>query len=173
VRFDVQGREIEEDNHPDQPPCHVKRAGLINAIATGERAVVIGGFLRKDYRPARYSAGGPITPKQGGTLDPNLRKPDALAVSEDSKVHAGVLAAGSRSGSVVALNGTSVAAPQITRWIADELANGNPGDRNAVKALAQAHEAAPPNPKPPLPPDRGGWGRINLSPGASVRRYVK
>ena len=175
VRFDVQGLEIEEDSHAEQvaSPCHVKRAGLINAIATGERPVVIGGFLRKDLRPAKYSAGGPITPKQGGTLNPNFRKPDAMSVSDDSKVHAGVIAAGSRSGSFVALSGTSVAAPQITRGIADQLANGNPGDRNAVKALAQAHEAGYPATKPPLPPDRGGWGRITPPPGASIRRYVK
>jgi len=173
VRFDPQGRAIEEDSHAEQvaSPCHVKRAGLINAIATGAETIVLGGFVRKDFRPARYSAGGPITPKQGGTLDPNYRKPDAMAVSEDSKVHAGVLAAGSRSGSVVALNGTSVAAPQITRWIAGELAAGNPGDRNAVKALAIAEDPPSP-PAPELPADRGGWGRITPPPGASIRRYV-
>ena len=33
-RYDEQGREIEDDR-PEDPPCIVKRANLVNAIATG------------------------------------------------------------------------------------------------------------------------------------------
>src|SRR3982751_1460210 len=68
------------------------------------------------------------------------RSPDALIVSEDSRVHWGVLAAGSRSGSVVAMGGTSVAAPRAARWIADDLGAGGRGDRAAVQAHATADE---------------------------------
>ena len=50
--------------------------------------------------------------------------PDAFAVSDRSAVHKGVLAAGTRTGSVYAMNGTSVAAPQVTRLIADLMARG-------------------------------------------------
>jgi len=158
VRFDAGGRVIEEDSHSDQvaSPCHVKRAALINALATGDDTIVAGGYLRKELRLAPYSAGGPITPTRDLPLPPKLRKPDACLVSDDSKVHAGVLAAGSRSGSMVAINGTSVAAPQLTRWVADQLAAGNPGDRGAVCMQAQAEEPDPPS----LPPERGGCGRM-------------
>jgi hypothetical protein len=154
VRFDAQGREIEEDAHHAQAalPCHVKRAGLINAIATGAETIVAGGYLRKELRFARYSA--------GGTPDPAFRRPDAALVSDDSKVHAGVLAAGSRSGSRVAINGTSVAAPQLARWVADQLAAGNPGDRAAVCAKAQLDEGVLPVWKPAFQPERGGCGRM-------------
>lgn len=158
VRFDAKGEEIEED--PASPPCHVKRAGLISAIATGAETIVAGGYLRKELRMARYSAGGPITPTRDLPLDPYPKKPDAALVSDDSKVHAGVLAAGSRSGSLVSINGTSIAAPQLARWVADELAAGRSGDRAAVCYKAQADEAALPASKPPLPPERGGCGRM-------------
>ena len=174
VRFDAQGREIEEDTQAQAiSPCHVTRASLINSLATGSgknvaigagtivaAPIVAGGYLRKELRIARYSAGEPINPPAGGTLPPNLHKPDATLVTDDSKVHSGVLAAGSRSGSRVAMNGTSVAAPTLARWVADQLAAGNPGDRAAVCAAAQVDEAALPASKPPLPTERGGCGRM-------------
>jgi hypothetical protein len=166
-RFDVDGagREIEED----QPGCVVKRAGTLSAIATGRNPVVLGGLLRKEMRAVKYSAGGPITTPQGAPPDPF--RPDAVTVSDDSSVHRGVLAAGSRSGSVVAMVGTSVAAPQITRWIADRLAQGMPADRQIVQNLAWWQELAAAAsilpPRPPLTPPppnnpRYGAGRIEL-----------
>ncbi len=110
-RFNAQGREIEKD--VDQPPCIVKRAGSNNAIATGRQTIVVGGILGKERRPAIYSAErGPGSP---GT--DHFR----TQVSDDSLVHSGVLAAGTRSGSVVAMNGTSVAAPEEAKQIADQL----------------------------------------------------
>lgn len=168
-RFDDGGREIEED----RAACAVQRPGLINAIGTGREPSVMGGFLRREMVAARYSASGPITIPAGSPAHRN--GPDATAVSEDSWVHRGVLAAGSRSGSVVAMGGTSVTAPQITRWIAGRLALGNPairGDRVAVQYLAAAQEVAAPPPArpstiPPLPNARYGAGRILLQPAVS------
>jgi hypothetical protein len=151
------GDPLEEDD----PACPVKRAGSINAIATGKEAIVIGGLLRKELRPPDYSAGGPITTPVGA-VSPHRRGPDALTVSDDSTVQSGVLAAGTRSGSVVAMNGTSVAAPLITRWIAGELAVKRPGNRKAVWKLAHDKEAELPAPKPL--PERGGAGRAPLPP---------
>ena len=168
VRFDAQGREVIEDIDPPQPPCVVKRESLINAIATGKQPIVAGGFHRRELRAAKYSAGGPITPARGGSLPPSARKPDALTVSDDSTVHSGVLAAGTRSNSVVAFNGTSVAGPQLARWAAEELAQGNAADRAAVKAEAQTQEGNLPAWKPPLPANRGGWGRISKIKGLPV-----
>jgi hypothetical protein len=94
-----------------------------------------------------------------------------MTVSDDSRVHSGVLAAGSRSGSVVAMNGTSVAAPQLARWIADERSQGRSGDRTAVAARAAADEAGSP-PQPPKPrAERGGAGRIRLPALNALQRY--
>lgn len=117
-RFDHGGRLIERDS--EQGPCITKRAGSMNAIATGKRTFVVGGYIGGTGRPAEYSAGGPAAPRWP------RRGPNASAVSEESRVLRGVLAAGTRSGSVVALNGTSVAAPQAARVKADELAGKEP-----------------------------------------------
>ena len=172
-RFNDGGREVEED----PPGCVIRRAGLISASATGGHPVVVGGILRREMVAAKYSAGGPVTPP-GSASSPDPYRPDAMLVSEDSRVHRGVLAAGTRSGSVVAMGGTSVAAPRITRWIADQLAQRNPailGDRAAVQKLARDQEAAEPT-RPPIPPaasPRYGAGRIALDPVMPVERFCK
>jgi hypothetical protein len=62
-------------------------------------------------RPTKDAGGNP------------LYGPDMAAVSEESPVLPGVLAAGTYSGSVAILSGTSVAAPQVTRALADQIAN--------------------------------------------------
>jgi hypothetical protein len=103
-RFDHSGRLIEEDD----PDCIIKRVGSTNAIATGEKTIIVVGEVLKDGKPARYSA------RRSGR--------NISAVSDESIVLSGVLAAGTRSGSLVALNGTSVAAPQVARDEADHLA---------------------------------------------------
>lgn len=165
-RYDDAGREVATDN-----ASLVKRRGMVSSISTGSRTVVVGGFHRKDWRAAHYSAGGPVIHPPGRGA-PNLDGPDAMAVSDDSVVHAGVLAAGTRSGSVVAMFGTSVAAPQITRWIADRMASGQPHDRAAVAQFAAAGAAAgfrsetnpPPGALPKPPAERSGRGRIEGPP---------
>ncbi len=170
-RFNAQGFEIEEDG---PPPCVVLRDGMINGIGTGELSLVAGGYAHKELRLAPYSAAGPITPTRGGTLNPNQRKPDAALVSDDSRVHTGVIAAGSRSGSRLAINGTSIAAPRLARWVTNRLAAGNAGDRTDVAAAAVAQDVPPP--LPPLNPDHVGWGRMGRNnplppPDGRDRRY--
>jgi hypothetical protein len=174
-RFDELGRELTD---PPQPPCEVQRSSMVSGIATGASPLVVGGMLRKERRVASYSAGGPvISPAVGPSMSAE-RRPHLLVHSEDSKVHAGVLAAGARSGSAVAMRGTSVAAPQLTRWIADRLAENGASGRAAVIDLAVSQEGGLPAPQavplpdgPPL--SRSGWGRapgIGTHSGAG-RRY--
>jgi hypothetical protein len=102
---------------------------------------------------------------------PDRQGPDAVAVCDDAPANNGVLAAGARSSSVFAMNGTSVAAPQITRWIAEQLALGNPGDRAGVHTEAGKREtpAQPGDPQPPA--KRAGAGRIELP--SQVNRGVE
>lgn len=152
-RFDALGRLRETDN---EESC-VKRAGTINAIGTGEHTVVVGGYRHQDRAPAPYSAAGP-------TLNRERTGPDALTVSERSRGCRGVLAAGARSGSVVAMDGTSVAAPQVTRWIAEQMAAGRPAKRTSVRAFANEKDPdrtnTIPGDQPKPTPDRGGGGRL-------------
>lgn len=155
-RFDEGGRAIEIDD----PKSPVRRAGTLNAIATGASPVVLGGYLGRETVAAPYSAAGP------DAAATQLRNgPDAMTVSERSRAHAGLRAAGARSGSSVAMGGTSVAAPQITRWIAEQLAAGRPGDRDAAAARAREDEQSrPPSTHPRPDPTRGGAGRIKPHP---------
>lgn len=159
-RFDARGVPVVDDD--PQTTCVERRDGIVNAIGTGLSPLVPGGFVRKTWEATRYSAGGPISPLRGTQPNPGEPKPDALVVSDDSLVHSGVLGAGTRSGSTVALSGTSLACPQVARWCAEQLAQNLPADRAAFQALAVASENAHPPPKPPLPPARGGAGRVDL-----------
>jgi hypothetical protein len=153
----------------------VKRRGTINAIATGKQPIVIGGLRRSDWNPAPYSSSGPVVnyPPGRGLQTPD--GPEALSVSEDTPYHRGVLAAGSRSGSCIAMHGTSVAAPQVARWVAEELAHGRAADRKAVAKYAKKVVAPPTYTDGNRPPgaaqkpsrERGGNGRIEF---ASLRK---
>ena len=71
--------------------------------------------------PVRYTSAGPTSGSARSRPAPDLTAP-----SEDSIACHGILSAGTRSGSVVAMNGTSVAAPQFARWLADQIAAGQP-----------------------------------------------
>ena len=147
-QFDHAGRHEVYDNNVSP----IRREATINSIATGRWAIVIGGYLRKERLLAKYSAAGTRAPPP----PPPPRWPDAMTVSEDSRVHSGVRGAGSHSGSVITMGGTSVAAPQIARLIADDLAAGGDGDWAAVAASVTI----------PLPqPERSGAGGIEPPPG--------
>lgn len=166
------GSVIEEDSHIEQQASDspIKRAGLINAIATGDETIVIGGYVGRDdgvpgvRQPrdlAPYSAGGPTTGTRDGLPPPSCLTvlgrspdgPDASAPSDRSRTLLGIPATGTRSNSTIALNGTSVAAPQVARWVADGVAGTLP-DR------ADVQEAACGDPFNPPKPERGGAGRI-------------
>lgn len=163
VRFEpITGREVDTDN----PHSYVQRRWSMNAFATGREAVVIGGFRRSDLKMWKHSAGGPIVFPTGVLA--HRDGPDAVAVSEDTPAFRGQLAAGTRSGSIAAMNGTSVAAPQIAReianifgrWLAAGAPPPGPGNgRNLTALLAQGDEAMlQPGTQPPS--FRAGAGRI-------------
>jgi hypothetical protein len=132
------------------PGALTRRRG-INAIATGTQTIVIGGWIRRDRRLANYTAAG-----TAGVPLPTRAAPSYIVSTDDSLVHAGVLAAGSRSGSVVAMSGTSVAAPQYARALADYLGG-----------------VAPLPPATPIGglPERIGNGLVDLPPVVGLRRY--
>jgi hypothetical protein len=167
VRFDPAGRYLrakaagtEFDDDPNSASS-IRRDGSLNAIATGRHPVVIGAFRKSDWTAGAYSSGGPIPP---GTRSDST--PDALLVGDDSPVCDGVLAAGTRSGSTVAMRGTSVAAPQIARWLAKQMEDGLAADRDAVQALAADADPG----SPPVRPERKGGGRVDVRPPGRVPR---
>ena len=153
-RFDhPSGAVIAEDtaNHDSV----VTRAGMINGIACGDLPAVIAGYVRSDGKISDYSAGGP-------TLNgARLAGPDASAVSDDSVALLGVLSAGSNSGSRVAMNGTSVATPQVARWAADQIAPSPATPFVRANVVAAALNDDPQSPSKPSVVRTGG-GRLSI-----------
>jgi len=152
-RFDVRGRVIEQDEPTDA--AYVRRDGTLNGLATGRQPLVVGGFRRSDRAPAPYSASGPVPRQTAALLGGD--GPEAMLPSDDAPSHFGVLAAGTRSGSCVAMQGTSVAAPLAARWVAEKMVSKQPSDRYALFQHAYAVDPAVLS-KPPA--KRGGGGRI-------------
>ena len=165
ARFDVGGRPIGDDTHPDTSASYVQREGTLNAIATGKEPIVVGGFRRSDGGVAAYSASGPLVGAGRGAPSPH--GPDALLPSEEAPALPGLIAAGLRSASVAVLQGTSAAAPLAARWLADRAAAGRENDRQAIFDAAQQADTDPHKP----PESRGGGGRLpQATPGRRPRR---
>ncbi|WP_181179247.1 S8 family serine peptidase [Methylibium rhizosphaerae] len=78
----------------------------LSSIATGSKAFVVGGYRWSDASPASYSS------------LPSLDRPGSpmlLAPCEEDAMSPGIVAAAVRSNDVHRMNGTSVAAPVVTR----------------------------------------------------------
>jgi len=107
---------------------HAARAKTLNSVATGSQSIVVGGYFAKGKyfqetangnrltEVAPYSSSGPGHPGAG------YDAPDVSAPSDESPVMRGLRAAANRSGTSVRLTGTSVAAPIVTRRVANMLA---------------------------------------------------
>jgi hypothetical protein len=116
--YDISG---DIDGFVDDPAnlTPLRRSGVFNSIGTGVRTVSVGGvrFASSAFDPAaRYSPRDPDPdaarlPQRHGVQ----KVPDTLAVSDESAALWGVLGAGTRSGGVVRLYGTSCASPQVAR----------------------------------------------------------
>jgi hypothetical protein len=146
------GRIINDELHDDDKQrdaelhergqwMRVTRQGTLSSYAYAKGVLVVGGYRLSDGQPATYSSSGRrpndcTKDAMGSSVDgPDdvhyrtkdaagnpLDGPDLVAVSEQSPAVPGILAAGTYSGSVAILSGTSVAVPQITRALADRIA---------------------------------------------------
>lgn len=131
---------------PVPPHARVRRSGTISAYCGGAEVIRIGAVEGTDIAPARRASiySGHLRDNDNG---------DVQAIADRSADAAGVLVCGRNSGSRWLCSGTSIASPQITRWLAGEMAAGNrPTDRPAVIDLARdAQGILPPPPGPPIP----------------------
>ena len=127
--------------------------GAMNALASGDEVIVAGGcYFWGDMAEVMPE----IVPYSGGGSERDARHGvDLLAPAEDSPVLNGVLAAGLRSGAQVALNGTSVAAPYVARWVADNIEEFK--DKLPKEAVASLLTAGRRLEKD----ERAGWGRVD------------
>ncbi|MCW5652720.1 hypothetical protein [Hydrogenophaga sp.] len=104
-------------------PTPIRRSGTFNSLSTGYRTTSAGGTRRHASPSGHFALYSPRRPDPdaGRPQRPFVKKvPDVMRPSDDNPALWGVLGAGSRSGSVVRLAGTSSSAPQLAR----ELLNG-------------------------------------------------
>jgi hypothetical protein len=138
-------------NPPGMGSAEVFARGSLSGIATGVGSLVAAGYrlrdnlpagyggavvvngVRRDSLPAPYSSGGP------GRAGCPRGGPDWAYPTEESRVLAGLLGRGNRSGVSMRFSGTSIAAPQLARELA-----ATPGS-----------DFKPPQPVPP--PPRPEW----------------
>lgn len=100
------------------------RHGTLNALSINkDYSILTAGYRATDGAPAHYSGTG-RSPSLKDDESPFPDAPTLALVTDDGPAHPGVLSAGSRDGSAVAMQGTSTAAPQITREIAERIAGG-------------------------------------------------
>jgi hypothetical protein len=164
-RYDDGGRPIVNDNDPRTINSHVKRRHTLNAIASGGSPIVIGGFRhggKPEHEAWSGSSRGPALPPGRANGVPGWG-PDAMYRSEDSPSHHGVLGAGTRSGSCVAMNGTSVAAPLAVRRIVDSIVSPSPSNPTPLIDRAKVFNDAgwnDPGGGNQPPAELGGGGRV-------------
>lgn len=133
-RFDALGRPLDTD--PPGSSAWVSRADTINPIATGRHAVVVGAREAATGRASPYSAAGAARP------------PQLTAVADAAATRPGILSHGTRAGSRVRANGTSLAAPQVARWLLEQV----------PRAPAAPGATVAPGGPPPWPPGPD-WAR--------------
>lgn len=152
------GRRLEFNPNPNRSV--VTRQGTLSGTATGRFSYVIGGYRRNvlttEQLSASYSSEGPVAANSARTM----KSPNWLAPSDDSIACHGVLAAGTRSGSSVAMSGSSVASPQAARWYADQFANGTPPGFGIPPGLMPPGSRVPPTDVPLV----AGDGLMALGP---------
>lgn len=125
----------------------VSRRGTLNGMATDwhPQILVAGGWVLGNGGKASYSSEGPARATPATPYPPGPRPgPDYALPTDETRIHTGVPGAGTRAGASFRLVGTSSAAPQLAR----HLANG----------------ALPPATSQPVPPSPPGHGAGNLAP---------
>jgi hypothetical protein len=96
----------------DDPKGLLRRYGTLNDLATNaSHTIVVGAAYQDRDTPAPYSSAGPVS-----GAEPTV---DCLWPAETNRVLSGLRGAGTRSGALFRLSGTSTAAPGIARAIAD------------------------------------------------------
>jgi hypothetical protein len=106
------------DDDPDPPQSPIRRRGSLNSLATapsGDGVVVVGSAFLRERMRAGYSSEGPAA---GG--QPVRRHPDFFAPTELSSGIPGIVGSGTIGGQVVRVRGTSFAAPQVARALAND-----------------------------------------------------
>ncbi|MGE0348658.1 hypothetical protein [Hydrogenophaga sp.] len=121
-RYDTSGNLGSFVDHADNP-TPIRRSGTFNSLSTGQYTVSVGGTRHQTSAGGHFALYSPRKPDPdaGRPQRPGVKKvPETLKPCDDNPALWGVLGAGSRSGSVVRLAGTSSAAPLQARQLINQ-----------------------------------------------------
>ena len=140
----------------DSANTFVRRSGTMNGLATGNLVRVIGGLERQADGTLKAALKYSAVDIPTRHLSKQLKR--RLALTEDSPLLHGVLAAGSRSGGLVALSGTSMAAPQWSRVLAQRFLTDKSATRAPTPKVKDANGIA--RPMLPVAPELNRRSRL-------------
>jgi hypothetical protein len=100
------------------PQTPLSDRNTLNNIATGPGTFRVGALTARGAQQRQR-----VSPYSSAAAEP-AAGPEFSAVADRSPAQPGVRVSGNCSGSVIRMNGTSVAAPQAARWLANRLADG-------------------------------------------------
>jgi Subtilase family len=132
----------------------IRRMGSLNNVATARTVLVVGGYVYKTGQLSSYSAGGPV---RAGVKGVGV---DVLGVADCAPMDRGVRSCGVKSGTTFRMNGTSVAAPQVTRWVAHWMSSTSTSGLDWSSVLAPYTSIHHPQLRGPTA--RTGSGRLAL-----------
>lgn len=155
----------------DHPPP-ITRRGTLNAIGSHSESRVIGSYRETDGRPSTFSSAASSEPVGDGRAAPT-----ALLPGQEGAARFGILAAGSRSGSAVAMQGTSFSTALATRtvslalldWIDNARPGEAPGSRDWFEAQASTDESEASWPGKTAS-SKAGFGRLKAPVRGRVER---
>lgn len=97
-------------NGTPPPRSLVQSSSTLSGVATGRQTSVASGYRLSDASAAAYASQGPCAPRDG---------PDLSYPTDESALLPGIMGGAVRSGTVARLIGTSTAAPQLARELAE------------------------------------------------------
>lgn len=118
TRFGPYGAPLAVD--PPNSNCPIRRSSTISGFACSASAISVAAYTEQNALLSSYSSAGPLNPSPNASA-PNREGPDLAAKGDDTPVLHGVISAGSRCGTWVRMNGTSVSAPQVARLAAQDI----------------------------------------------------
>lgn len=104
-------------------PTSIRRSGTFNSLATGHRTASVGGVRAQADAASHFARYSPIQPDPDASRPtrPGVKKiPDTFKPSDDNTALWGMRGAGTLSGSVARLAGTSSSAPQLARELLNQ-----------------------------------------------------
>lgn len=115
------GQQYDMQAYVDSPArsTPIRRSGNLNSIASGKHTISVGGSRITDGSWAHYSPRKPDPDHARPSRPGVVKTPDQAAFSDESPALRGLTAAGTFSGGMARLAGTSDAAPQISRKLLD------------------------------------------------------